>query len=162
MIARTLLLLTTLLTISGCALFKTPPVEIRSVPVEIEIIQPTMPRELNLTPPNNIFVVSEAVIANPCVKPEDGPRPKTCALEDRENPTWPEGYTYLDRFMDEMKTLNNGSVVFVAMTIKDYEVLSANMQELRRYVRELGEVIVYYRTVTTKDDEPAVETPVDK
>ena len=39
-------------------------------------------------------------------------RPKTCALEDRENPDWPEGYTYLDRFLDEMKKQNNGSCCF--------------------------------------------------
>ena len=63
---------------------------------------------------------------------------QTCALEDRENPDWPEGYTYLDRFLDEMKKQNNGSVVFVATTIGDYEVMSGNMQEIKRYIKQMG------------------------
>jgi hypothetical protein len=53
-----------------------------------------------------------------------------------------------------MKKKNNGDVVFVAMTVGDYQLMSKNTQELRRYIRELGEVIVYYRNVTI-DDEPA-------
>jgi len=88
-------------------------------------------------------------------------RPKTCDLLDRENPSWPVGYTYLDRFLDDMKKLNGGDVVFVAATIGDYELMSKNTQELRRYIRELGEVIVYYRNVTI-DDEPASGIQVQK
>lgn len=166
MIARTLLLLTTLITISGCSIFGEKKVEIVTKPVKIDIIQPTLPREMQLGVPN-VYVVSEAIITNPCKKvlQEDGSekRPKACDQSERENPEWPVGYTYLDRFLDEMKTLNDGSVVFVAMTIKDYEVISANMQEIRRYVRELGEVIVYYRNVTI-NDEPAVaiESEINK
>jgi hypothetical protein len=30
--------------------------------------------------------------------------------------------------------------------------MSYNMQELRRYIREMKEVVIYYRTVTTWDD----------
>ena len=62
-----------------------------------------------------------------------------------------EGYTYLDRFLDDMKKMNNGDVVFVAMSIGDYELMSYNMQELRRYIREVQEVVVYYRNVTIKN-----------
>jgi hypothetical protein len=88
-------------------------------------------------------------------------RPKECLPEDRENPEWPEGYTYLDRFLDEMKRLNGGDIVFVATTIGDYEMMSANMQELRRYIQQMGEVVVYYRNVTI-NDEPAVGVEVKK
>jgi hypothetical protein len=42
-----------------------------------------------------------------------------------------------------------GELVFLAMTIPDYEVMAYNMQELKRYINELKEVVVYYRTVTT-------------
>ena len=94
---------------------------------------------------------SEAVINNPCKKVEDK-RPKLCSSQERENPSWPVGYTYLDRFIDDMRKLNNGDMVFTAMTIGDYEMMSANVQELRRYIRELGEVIVYYRNVTIKEE----------
>tara|TARA_B100002019_G_C21271165_1_gene602387 strand:- start:1419 stop:1943 length:525 start_codon:yes stop_codon:yes gene_type:complete len=145
--------------ISGCSLLGTKEVEIVSKPVQIDIIQPTLPREINLQNPK-WYVVSEAIITNPCIKrlQDDGSmkRPKSCLPEDRENPDWPEGYTYLDRFLDEMKKLNGGDVVFVATTIGDYEMMSANMQEIRRYIRELGEVIVYYRNVTLPDGQEGV------
>ena len=82
--------------------------------------------------------------------------------EDRENPDWPEGYTYLDRFLDEMRKQNGGSVVFVATSIGDYEVMSTNMQELRRYIRELGEVVIYYRNVTLPNGEQGVGVAIEK
>jgi len=173
MIARTFLILATILTISGCSIFGSKPVEIISKPVKIDIIQPTLPREISLQQPT-FYVVSEAVIANPCKRSlsfeppkfndegvEQLKRPKTCELSERENPEWPVGYTYLDRFLDDMKALNSGDIVFVASTVKDYELMTANFQELRRYIRELGEVIVYYRDVTI-DDKPGVAAEVQK
>ena len=119
-----------LLIISGCA---TKQVEVISKPIEIEIIQPTMPRAIDLKEPR-WFVVSEAKVSNPCVKNEEGKR--DCTL-GKEHPDWPDGYTYLDKFIDDIKKLNGGDVVFVAMTIDDYELMSFNMQELRRYLREV-------------------------
>ena len=46
-----------------------------------------------------------------------------------------------------------GELVFLAMTIPDYEVMAYNMQELKRYINELKEVVVYYKTVTTTQEE---------
>mgnify|MGYP005678310737 CR=1 FL=1 len=155
MIPRNFTTLTILtLAISGCSLLPSKQVEIVSKPIEIDIMQPTLPRPVELTAPQ-WFVVSEARIVNPCIKrvQDDGSmkRPKTCIPEDRENPTWPEGYTYLDRFLDEMKDQNNGEVVFVATSVGDYKVMAEDMQELKRYIKQMGEVIVYYREVTTND-----------
>ena len=154
------MLLTTILAISGCSLLPTKTIEIDAKPIEIEIIQPVLPRPLNLQKPQ-FYVVSEAVITNPCkatlpFEPkkfddkgnEKFKRPKTCELSERDNPDWPVGYTYLDRFEDDMKALNSGDIVYVASTVKDYELMTANFQELRRYIRELGEVVIYYREVT--------------
>ena len=173
MIARTLLLLTTISLISGCSTlanfgFGTKPekvIEVVTEPVEIEIIQPRMPRPLELQSPT-WYVVSEAPVPNLCKQVprlgengepelnEDGTpklrRPKTCSQEDKENPNQPEGYTYFDKFIDDIKVATGGDVLFVASTVKDYELMSGNVQELRRYIRELGEVIVYYKEVTTK------------
>ena len=39
------------------------------------------------------------------------------------------------------------------MTVEDYELMSYNTQELKRYINQLGEVIVYYRNVTVNDEE---------
>ena len=135
-----------ILIISGCSLMGTKQIEVSSKPIEIDIMQPDLPRPVQLTAPK-WWVVSEARIANPCKKVDDK-RPKVCDLEDRENPDWPEGYTYLDRFLDEMKELNSGEVVFVATTVGDYKVMAEDMQELKRYIKQLGEVVIYYRDVT--------------
>ena len=163
MTLRTLAILTLALITSSCSLLGTRDIEVISKPVEIEIIQPVLPRPLDLTAPK-WFVVSEAKIANNCKKiMVDGKekRPKSCELEDRENPEWPVGYTYLDRFIDEMKKQNSGDVVFVATTVGDYKVMIQNNQELRRYIQQMGEVVVYYRNVTIKD-QPALGAEVKK
>ena len=144
---------------SGCSLLGSKQVEIVSKPIEIEIMQPDLPRPVELTAPK-WYVVSEARIANLCKKiiQEDGTekRPKACDLEDRENPDWPEGYTYLDRFLDEMRDQNNGEIVFVATTIGDYKVMAEDMQELKRYIKQLGEVVIYYRDVTMPNGDKGV------
>lgn len=159
MTLRTLAILTLALITSSCSLLGTRNIEVVSKPIEIEIIQPVLPRPLDLTAPK-WFVVSEAKIANNCREVEDK-RPKTCALEDRENPEWPVGYTYLDKFIDEMKKQNSGDVVFVATTVGDYKIMIQNNQELRRYIQQMGEVVVYYRNVTIKD-QPAIGAEVKK
>ena len=103
MIAKKLaILISSVLLIQGCStlglLSGTKKIETVSKPVKIDIIQPTLPREINLTEPK-WYVVSEKAIANPCLKNEEGKR--DCSL-GKEN-DWPEGYTYLDRFLDEIK-----------------------------------------------------------
>ena len=175
MILKKLVVLTALaVTISGCSLLPTKKLEVVSKPVQLDIIQPTLPREISLQTPK-WYVVSEARIANPCKKSisfepqrfdENGveqlKRPKSCDLTERENPEWPVGYTYLDRFLDEMKAQNNGDVVFVATTVGDYKKMTINNQEVRRYIRELGEVIIYYRNVTLPNGEKGVAVEVEK
>lgn len=160
------------LIISGCSLLPAKKINIVSKPIEIDIMQPDLPRPVNLTAPK-WYVVSEAVITNPCKATlsfdpkrtnDDGTeklkRPKACAKEDTENPEWPKGYTYLDRFLDEMKTQNNGEVLFVATTVGDYKVMAEDMQELKRYIKQLGGVVVYYRSVTIKNPDGTEEKAV--
>ncbi len=135
-----------ILVISSCSLLPTKQIDIVSKPVQIDIMQPDLPRPVELTAPQ-WYVVSEARITNPCKKVDDK-RPKACDLSERENPDWPEGYTYLDRFLDDMKEQNNGEIVFVATSVGDYKVMAEDMQELKRYIKQLGEVVIYYRNVT--------------
>ena len=167
MIQKNFISLLCLLTIiSGCSLLPNKKVEIVSKPLQIDIMQPDLPRPVDLTAPK-WFVVSEAQIANPCKKVFDEEkqkevRPKACAIEDTENPDWPEDYTYLDRFLDEMKEMNNGEVLFVATTVGDYKVMAEDMQELKRYIKQLGEVVIYYRNVTMPNGEKGVGVAVKK
>ena len=48
-----------------------------------------------------------------------------------------------------------GELVFLALSIPDYELMAYNMQELKRYITELKDVVVYYREVTIPKDESA-------
>lgn len=148
-----------ILMISGCSLLGPKEVEVISKPVQIEIVQPVMPRAINLKEPK-WYVVSDTKIIENCLKDPDTKKPN-CKL-GRED-LYPEGYTYLDKFLDDMKKQHGGDVVFVAMTVEDYELMAYNTQEIKRYINQLGEVIVYYRSVTINDMEgAAVEIKVEK
>lgn len=98
MIQKQLVILSLLVLTTSCSLLPQREVKIVSKPVEIDIIQPTLPRPLELGVPK-WYVVSEARITNPCKKtiPFDPPkyndkgeeqlkRPKSCdLLEDRKS-----------------------------------------------------------------------------
>lgn len=67
---------------------------------------------------------------------------------DLKEPYW---YVVSNKNIDEFLARvekDQGQVVFVAMSIPDYELMAYNMQELKRYINELTEVVVYYRKVT--------------
>ena len=134
--------------ISGCSLLQPREVEIITKPVELDIVQPVLPRPLNLKEPR-WYVVSDAKIIEACLKDPETKEPN-CKLGREDK--YPEGYTYLDRFIDDIKKQHGGDIVFVAMSIEDYELMSYNTQELKRYINQLGEVIVYYRNVTINDE----------
>ena len=174
MIRKNYIILPILIAISSCSLLPEREIKIESKPIQIDIMQPDLPRPVNLTAPK-WFVVSEAKIVNPCRRTipyepkkfndegvEQFKRPKTCELDERENPDWPVGYTYFDQFVDEMKRVNNGEVLFVATTIGDYKVMAEDMQELKRYINQLGEVVIYYRNVTMPDGSKGVGVAVKK
>ena len=156
------ILISSIFLFTGCStlgLLGPRQIETVSKPIQIDIMQPDLPRPIELTAPK-WFVVSEAKIVNPCKKviQEDGSekRPKACDKAEKENPDWPDGYTYLDRFLDEMKKQNNGDIVFVATSVGDYKVMAEDMQELKRYLKQLGEVVLYYRDVTMPNGDKGV------
>lgn len=59
-----------------------------------------------------------------------------------------------EEFQERVKK-EQGQLVFVAMTVPDYELMAYNMQEIKRYITELRSVVIYYRKATT-------EKPVDE
>lgn len=115
---------------SGCSLLQQAPreVEVITKPVQIEVVHPIMPRPLDLKEPK-WFVVSEAKIPK-----EEG--------------------TYLEKFEEDIRKLTGGKFVFVAMTVADYQLMAYNTQEIKRYINQLGEVVIYYRKVTTTETTP--------
>lgn len=55
----------------------------------------------------------------------------------------------LDAFIAEQAKLQeNSNPVFIAITTKDYEALSLNLAELRRYIDQQNSVIIYYQNAT--------------
>ena len=63
---------------------------------------------------------------------------------------------YLNNILEDVKKQNNGEVVFVATSVGDYEVMAEDMQEIKRYIKQVGEVIVYYREVTLPNGQKGV------
>ena len=99
----------------SCSLLPTKEIQINSKPIDRKIIQPIMPREIDLREVKWLTIT-------------------------------PENFEEQFKVIEEQE----GELVFLAMTIPDYELMSYNMQELKRYITELKDVVVYYRTVTTK------------
>jgi hypothetical protein len=66
-----------------------------------------------------------------------------------ERPTW---YVVtrknLEEFLTELEKIQGESPVFFAFTPQDYEKMAYNLQELRRYILQQKEVIIYYQRVT--------------
>ena len=112
---KSVLPLTILMMVSSCSLLSTRPIEVTAKPMERKIVQPIMPREIQLTTPQWIVVTPD---------------------------NWEDQLARIEK--------QEGEIVFLAMTVPDYEVMSLNMKELQRYITELKDVVVYYRKVTTE------------
>ena len=102
--------------VSNCSLLPTRTLEVKAKPIERTIVQPIMPREIDLKTVRWLTITPE-------------------------------------NFEEQFKVIEDqeGELVFLAMTIPDYELMAYNMQELKRYITELKDVVVYYRKVTTED-----------
>ena len=111
-------LLMVLIMACSCSLIPTKEIQVSAKPIERQIVQPIMPREIDLRQPEWIAVTPE---------------------------NWEEQLAKIEK--------QEGELVFLAMTIPDYEIMAYNMQEIKRYITELKDVVVYYRQVTTKKEE---------
>ena len=55
-----------------------------------------------------------------------------------------------DEFVKEFSEIY-GDVAFVALSMKDYENLALNIADLRRYINQQKEIIVYYEKAVTEE-----------
>ncbi len=78
-------------------------------------------------------------------------RPKPINLTDTQVYVVNEGN--LEKFIAEFKE-QNGDLAFVALSIDTYENLAINISELRRYINQQKEIIVYYEKAMTPKDKP--------
>ena len=114
------ILLTILMMGSSCSLIPTKQIEVTAKPMERTIVQPIMPREIDLKSVKWLTVTPD---------------------------NWEEQLKIIEE--------QEGELVFLALSIPDYELMAYNMQELKRYITELKDVVVYYREVTTPKNESA-------
>ena len=59
---------------------------------------------------------------------------------------------FKEKFLKE-----NGEFVFYAISVRDYENLALNMAELRRYILQQKEVIIYYEKAVKPDEKPVAQ-----
>lgn len=104
-----------------------------------------------------IVLCSLLVLAN-CARPEPEIAVQTEYVEkdipivDRPRPVeliTPKFYVAnrenFQEFIKEFRS-NNATETFIAISVKDYENLSLNLAELKRYIEQQNKIIVYYET----------------
>lgn len=60
----------------------------------------------------------------------------------------------LDTFLSEFEE-QYGNIVFVALSMQDYENLALNIADLKRYINQQKEIIVYYEKIATDEEDGA-------
>ena len=115
-LSKSAVMLTVLIMACSCSLLPTREIQVSAKPIERKIVQPVMPRAIDLKELQWITVTPD---------------------------NWEDQLARIEQ--------QEGELVFLAMTIPDYEVMAYNMQEIKRYITELKDVVVYYRKVTTEN-----------
>ena len=81
-------------------------------------------------------------------------RPKSVQLSDtRVFVVTKDNY---DEFVKEFTELY-GELAFVALSMKDYENLALNIAEIKRYLQQQSEIIVYYEKAVTEEIDKSKE-----
>ena len=58
-----------------------------------------------------------------------------------------------DEFVEKF-TAKNGELAYIAISVKDYENLSLNFAELKRYIEQQKQIIVYYEEAVKPETPP--------
>ena len=78
------------------------------------------------------------------------PLPKAIDLQDVEF------FVITEKNFEEqvrrLQKMQDGTYVLFGITPQDYENMAYNLQELRRYIRQQKEIIIYYRQATQGDE----------
>ena len=59
----------------------------------------------------------------------------------------------LEEFIEQFRK-DYGEVVFIAMPVRDYERLAINIQDIRRFINQQNQILVYYETAISEASEP--------
>lgn len=161
LLKQTLVAASSILILTGCANSvpkPADPVDINNVPVELSVYQPPLPAPIAL---NDVYW--NILTGSPCA-PATGKKMLNngdwyyttyttttdgIALQPLLDPA---GNTIevcgnVQQQIAELRNLTGGSFVVLAITPWDYEKLSGNLQEIKRYIQQQQEIILYYRSV---------------
>ena len=58
-----------------------------------------------------------------------------------------------EEFKEKFEKENGGRLVYFALSVPDYENLSLNMGELKRYIEQQNEIILYYEKAVKPKEE---------
>lgn len=86
-------------------------------------------------------------------------RPKPISLSDTQVYVVNEGN--LEQFIADFKE-QNGDLAFVALSIDTYENLAINISELRRFINQQKEIIVYYEKAMKPDEKQSSDKTKSK
>ena len=78
-------------------------------------------------------------------------RPRELDLNDI---TW---FVVTDQNFNDFKkryTKQNGNFLFYAMSVRDYETLALNMAEIKRYIEQQKQIIIYYEKAVAPRPKP--------
>jgi len=78
------------------------------------------------------------------------PLPKEIGLQDVEFFVVTE--KNFEEQVKRLQKIQDGTYVLFGLTPQDYENMAYNLQELRRYIRQQKEIIIYYRKATQSDE----------
>jgi len=67
----------------------------------------------------------------------------------------------IEEKVKEIEKMLDGQFVVFALTPDGYEKMAENFQEVRRYVRQQKELIIYYREATTESEGTTAEDWLD-
>ena len=67
----------------------------------------------------------------------------------------------LEAFVEEFEK-EHGNVAFVALSIKDYENLALNIADIRRYLNQQTQIIIYYEEAVSPNKEKQSEESVER
>ena len=107
----------------------------------------------DITNPNGVFVDAGTESGN-CNKNSKNTgsiqaRPKQVQLNDVK--IWVVSKENYDEFVKEYAKKNGGDS-YIALSIKDYENLSLNFAELRRYIEQQKQIIIYYENAVKPEE----------
>ena len=105
------------------------------------------------TPEGKVVTVTQVI--KPKIAVVDRPKPLSMTNLDWYVVTEKNYAEFIERFTKE-----NGDYVFYVISVRDFQRLALNMADIKRYLEQQKEIILYYEKSVTEDPE-IVEEDLD-